>query len=500
MKRLWPLGLCLLLTGCGAPSPLSLLTMPLQGVSYLASGKSLYDHALSIVTRHKCASFNLMRGEPLCSDEPADYVNLAGNVAPHRGVVLNRQYEDDHLTYLEVADLPAEMRAYARPTQQQVAALDFYDPMAPDLADTAIAASEPKPAAAAAEAPAATGPIPALPTWQAAGQATGQVADTTQPSLSAIEPAAPALPRLPVAEQGLPVAAASPAPGQTPSPAASPTEERPARAAPVQEAQADIDDLLAPLTLPRVDLAQPWRLSLMAPVNGEAWPLLAAAEPQASTETVPQTAQADPVQLPAELSDLAPALEGVAVAAPASHRMAFVPVPKPRPAAVTVAQPSPESLADRARSLERLAAVLDSPAPRPARVAFAPPTSVKPAVVQTVAMQPVAVAASAIEPAPTHATEPPVPARKPLAIADTPAVASAAGPQRYLVIGSFSRSGNAARFAARHAGLNAQVLEAEVEGRTVHRVVVAYEHKAEAATRRQIATAGIAQAPWALSM
>jgi hypothetical protein len=474
MRALWPIGLCLLLTGCGAPSPLSLLTMPLQGVSYLASGKSLYDHALSVVTRRKCASFNLVRGKPLCSDEPADYVNLAGNDAPHRGVVLNRQYEDDHLTYLDLADLPAEMRGYARPAEQPVEALAFYDPMAPDLADTAIAAGEPAPATKApAVTPVATGPIPSLPTWQVAGQVV-----STQPSQPAIEPLAPALPRLPVAQHALPAVA----------PATSPAGSEPEK--PVQEARADVDDLLAPLALPRVDLSQPWRLSLLAPVNGEAWPRLAAGDPPAQDPT-PEVAQADPIELPAELSDLAPALGGVAVAAPASHRMSFVPVPKPRPAdvaagyPVTVVQPSPESLRDRELSKQRLAAVLNRPAPQPALVAFAPPTSVKALPVEAPAKL------TKAKPATAKAVTSAVPARKPVADA---------GSQHYLVIGSFSRSGNAERFAARHETLNAQVVAAEVDGRTVHRVVVAYDSDAEATARQQIAAAGIHQAPWPLSM
>ena len=59
-KSLALIGLPLLLGGCGLPPALTAASWALDGVSYLVSGKSVTDHAISEVAAQDCALFRIV--------------------------------------------------------------------------------------------------------------------------------------------------------------------------------------------------------------------------------------------------------------------------------------------------------------------------------------------------------------------------------------------------------------------------------------------------------
>lgn len=78
-------GAILLLAGCVAiPPAVSIASWAINGVSYLASGKSVSDHAISAVLDQDCATWRILKGDPICVDYPAEdgSVMVAGNEAP----------------------------------------------------------------------------------------------------------------------------------------------------------------------------------------------------------------------------------------------------------------------------------------------------------------------------------------------------------------------------------------------------------------------------------
>ena len=60
------IGIPLFLGGCGLPPAVSVASWALDGISYLASGKSVTDHAISEVAQQDCALFRVVQGRELC--------------------------------------------------------------------------------------------------------------------------------------------------------------------------------------------------------------------------------------------------------------------------------------------------------------------------------------------------------------------------------------------------------------------------------------------------
>lgn len=58
----------LCLAGCGLPTPVSIATWALDGISYVASGKSISDHAMSMATGQDCVMLRFVEGEEVCRD------------------------------------------------------------------------------------------------------------------------------------------------------------------------------------------------------------------------------------------------------------------------------------------------------------------------------------------------------------------------------------------------------------------------------------------------
>jgi hypothetical protein len=59
-----------LLSGCGLPPAVMIASYAADGVSYIATGKSVSDHGISEVTGRDCALWRIVKGTSICKDEP----------------------------------------------------------------------------------------------------------------------------------------------------------------------------------------------------------------------------------------------------------------------------------------------------------------------------------------------------------------------------------------------------------------------------------------------
>jgi hypothetical protein len=66
MRRVAFLALPLLLSGCALPPVVGAVAYLLDGASYVGTGKSMSDHALSEVAGEDCAMWRLLKGELIC--------------------------------------------------------------------------------------------------------------------------------------------------------------------------------------------------------------------------------------------------------------------------------------------------------------------------------------------------------------------------------------------------------------------------------------------------
>ncbi len=66
-----------LLSGCGLPPAVMIASYAADGVSYVATGKSVSDHGISEVTGRDCAVFRIIKGESVCKDAPTQRANPA---------------------------------------------------------------------------------------------------------------------------------------------------------------------------------------------------------------------------------------------------------------------------------------------------------------------------------------------------------------------------------------------------------------------------------------
>ncbi len=79
MRRLAILVIPLLVAGCALPPAYSLASFAADGISYVATGKSTTDHALSIVAGEDCAMLRALKEEAICVPGPG--VTALGPVA-----------------------------------------------------------------------------------------------------------------------------------------------------------------------------------------------------------------------------------------------------------------------------------------------------------------------------------------------------------------------------------------------------------------------------------
>ena len=76
MRFIWISAVLLSLSGCALPVAVSIASLALDAGSYLASGKTVSDHGLSMVINKDCALLRVVEG-PICQEEAQYEVELA---------------------------------------------------------------------------------------------------------------------------------------------------------------------------------------------------------------------------------------------------------------------------------------------------------------------------------------------------------------------------------------------------------------------------------------
>jgi len=71
-------GAAMSLSGClvALPPAVQLASLALDGVSYVTTGKSVTDHAISTVTAQDCAMLRGLKGEDICSENKVEIAML----------------------------------------------------------------------------------------------------------------------------------------------------------------------------------------------------------------------------------------------------------------------------------------------------------------------------------------------------------------------------------------------------------------------------------------
>jgi len=63
------ISLIFILSGCAAPPALQILSLALDGLSYIATDKTLTDHGLSAITQKDCKLFRSLEDQEICQNE-----------------------------------------------------------------------------------------------------------------------------------------------------------------------------------------------------------------------------------------------------------------------------------------------------------------------------------------------------------------------------------------------------------------------------------------------
>lgn len=93
-KNLAMIGIPLFLSGCGLPPAVSVASWALDGISYLASGKSVTDHAISEVAQQDCALFRVVQGRGLCEANIDDTQTAKGPQVADAAVTVEETWQD----------------------------------------------------------------------------------------------------------------------------------------------------------------------------------------------------------------------------------------------------------------------------------------------------------------------------------------------------------------------------------------------------------------------
>lgn len=70
--------LVLFLSGCALPPAVSVASFVADGASYVITGKSTTDHAISMVVQQDCALLRVVRGRPICDPDDEVLIELVG--------------------------------------------------------------------------------------------------------------------------------------------------------------------------------------------------------------------------------------------------------------------------------------------------------------------------------------------------------------------------------------------------------------------------------------
>lgn len=84
MRRVAVLVFPLLLAGCALPPAVTVASLAADGVSYLATGKSTTDHAISAIAQEDCALVRAVREEAICVPKGAAVAGMTGPVQGRR--------------------------------------------------------------------------------------------------------------------------------------------------------------------------------------------------------------------------------------------------------------------------------------------------------------------------------------------------------------------------------------------------------------------------------
>lgn len=84
ISRLFAVFALLALGGCGMPVAVQIVSLLADGVSLLATEKSVSDHGLSALTDQDCALWRGLKGEAVCQDSDTVPVVLANREPPNR--------------------------------------------------------------------------------------------------------------------------------------------------------------------------------------------------------------------------------------------------------------------------------------------------------------------------------------------------------------------------------------------------------------------------------
>jgi hypothetical protein len=93
-RNLAMIGIPLFLGGCGLPPAISAASWALDGISYLASGKSVTDHAISEVAQQDCALFRVVQGRDLCEANVDDTQTAEGPQVADAAVSVEETWQD----------------------------------------------------------------------------------------------------------------------------------------------------------------------------------------------------------------------------------------------------------------------------------------------------------------------------------------------------------------------------------------------------------------------
>lgn len=175
MKKLVFFVLLFSLTACVAPPAITVASLAISGVSYLETGKTLPDHALSSFSERDCIVFRAARGERVCQDPAATAVAAVPEsvpaaaprppAAPVAPVTVATLPTPAPVQSAVLAAPAAESAADARPVQWAPPPLTASDRAA--LNDLAATAPAPAPALDVPATPVSS-PVPARPVQVAA--------------------------------------------------------------------------------------------------------------------------------------------------------------------------------------------------------------------------------------------------------------------------------------------------------------------------------------------
>ncbi len=79
MRWLFLAALAVVLSGCGLPPAVTVVSLVASGVSYVTTGKSVTDHGISMVLQKDCALLRGFEGDICLEPDPAE--QLAASLA-----------------------------------------------------------------------------------------------------------------------------------------------------------------------------------------------------------------------------------------------------------------------------------------------------------------------------------------------------------------------------------------------------------------------------------